>query len=191
MNKPKRPLAPVKSSGNVFEDLGFPSAEAANLLARSTVMIDIVGRVAALRRPQRQVALLLGISQPRLNNLLKNKLDKFSLDALVNILAKLGGSITVAAPRIGAINPTSSERQLEPARANHIGGEQRFFAVIPAGNSSSSAQKIRIHRPTVTGSHGNPLVHFHTPPTLDSGFWAPRTIQRAFQSNGTYSKEAI
>lgn len=191
MNEPARPLSPIKSSGNVFEDLGFPPAEAANLLARSTVMIDIVGRIVVLRRSQRQVASMLGISQPRLNDLLKNKLDKFSLDALVNILATLGGSIAVAVPRKGARSPVVREWRRNPARANYASGGQHYFVAIPAGKSSSSSHRIRIDRPTVTGSQGNSIVHLYVPPAPYSLSWAPQSLQKEFQSNGIYAKEAI
>lgn len=75
-------------SGNVFEDLGFPPGEAANLLLRSQLMSKI--RNVARGMTQAQAAKRFGVSQPRINDVLRGKIDKFSLDALVNMLATAG-----------------------------------------------------------------------------------------------------
>jgi predicted XRE-type DNA-binding protein len=77
-----------RGSENVFSDLGFPKAEAENLLLRSQLMSEI--RDVAEGLTQAQAAKRLGITQPRLNDLLRGKIDKFSLDALVIILNKAG-----------------------------------------------------------------------------------------------------
>ncbi|MBI3344785.1 MAG: XRE family transcriptional regulator [Gammaproteobacteria bacterium] len=84
----KKKLKITEGSGNVFRDLGFPDEEAQNLLLRSELMAKV--RDLAKGVTQEKAAHTLGITQPRLNLLLKGKIDKFSLDALVNILAKAG-----------------------------------------------------------------------------------------------------
>ncbi len=84
----KKKLKITEGSGNVFRDLGFPKEEAQNLLLRSELMSKV--RDLAKGVTQEEAARTLGITQPRLNLLLKGKIDKFSLDALVNILAKAG-----------------------------------------------------------------------------------------------------
>jgi predicted XRE-type DNA-binding protein len=73
---------------NVFRDLGFPGAEAENLLLRAQLMSEM--REIARDMTQSQAAKSFGVSQPRINDLLRGKIDKFSLDALVNMLAKAG-----------------------------------------------------------------------------------------------------
>jgi predicted XRE-type DNA-binding protein len=80
----------TKSSGNVFTDLGFAEDEAANLLLRSTFMIRLSRMVEAKSLTQAQAATLFGVTQPRVNLLLKGKINEFSLDALVNMLARAG-----------------------------------------------------------------------------------------------------
>ncbi len=75
-------------SGNVFKDLGFPEAE--NLKLRSELMIKIENFVEKNGLTQQEAARVLGITQPWLKLLLKGKIDKFSLDALVNMLARAG-----------------------------------------------------------------------------------------------------
>lgn len=79
-----------KGSGNVFLDLGFAPAEAQNLLIRSALMVKIAAYVKKSGLTQQQAAKALGVTQPRLNQLLKGKINVFSLDALVNMLAKAG-----------------------------------------------------------------------------------------------------
>ena len=80
----------TKSSGNVFTDLGFAESEAQNLALRSDLMIRIEKLVKESSMTQQQAAKALGVSQPRLNALLKGKIADFSLDALVNMLARAG-----------------------------------------------------------------------------------------------------
>lgn len=77
-----------RSSGNVFTDLGFPKAEAGNLMLRSELMSKI--REMARGMTQAKAAKRFGITQPRLNDLLRGKIDKLSLDAHVNMIAAAG-----------------------------------------------------------------------------------------------------
>lgn len=81
-------LRKTRGSGNVFADIGFAAEEAENLLLRA----ELMSRICDLARgvSQRQAARTFGVSQPRLNDLMRGKIDKFSLDALVNMLAHAG-----------------------------------------------------------------------------------------------------
>jgi predicted XRE-type DNA-binding protein len=80
----------VRGSGNVFLDLGFPKAEAENLKMRADLMIRIVQFYRKSGLTQASAAKELGLTQPRLNALLKGKVGQFSLDALVNIASRAG-----------------------------------------------------------------------------------------------------
>jgi predicted XRE-type DNA-binding protein len=80
-------------SDNVFRDLGFPDAEAQNLLLRAELMSKV--RDAARGMTQVQAAKRFGVTQPRINDLLKGKIERFSLDALVNMLAAAGMRVEV------------------------------------------------------------------------------------------------
>jgi predicted XRE-type DNA-binding protein len=84
------PLKMTKGSDNIFHDLGFPEGEAQNLLLRTDLMIKIEQLVKKSGLIQSEAAEMLGITQPRLNDLLKGRIEKFSLDALVNMLARAG-----------------------------------------------------------------------------------------------------
>lgn len=81
-------LKRIRSSGNVFTDIGFPSEEADNLQLRAQLMSRIRDTVRGMT--QREAAIQFGVSQPRLNDLMRGKIGKFSLDALVNMLGHAG-----------------------------------------------------------------------------------------------------
>ena len=94
----------TKGSANVFEDLGFDVQESQNLLLRSQTMIALVQWFNACGLTQAAAAKVLGVTQPRLNQLLKGKIEIFSLDALVNMA-------TSAGMRVGLnIRPVTSVR---------------------------------------------------------------------------------
>ena len=83
-------------SDNVFRDIGFGEVEAENLKLRSDLMIRIEKYVKQSGMTQAEAARVLGITQPRLNQLLKGKIQLFSLDALVNMLANAGMRVTMS-----------------------------------------------------------------------------------------------
>ena len=87
----------TESSGNVFADLGFSPDESANLLFRSTLMARLTKIVIDRGLTQVDAAKLFGVTQPRVNLLLKGKIASFSVDALVNMLARAGFTVE---PRI-------------------------------------------------------------------------------------------
>lgn len=79
----------------VFDALCDTAAEAANMKARAELMLGIRERVKAWRIPQEEAAKRLGLTRPRLNDLLRGKIDKFSLDALVNIVTAAGYTLHI------------------------------------------------------------------------------------------------
>lgn len=82
-----------RGSGNIFIDIGFGKAEAENLKLRSGLMISIIQYYRKSGLTQAPAAKALGLTQPRLNALLKGKIGLFSLDALVTIASKAGLSV--------------------------------------------------------------------------------------------------
>ncbi len=80
----------VETYDSVFDALAETEAEAANMTARSDLLLAIREQVRSWDLPQEQAARRLGLTRPRLNDLLRGKLDKFSLDALVNIATAAG-----------------------------------------------------------------------------------------------------
>lgn len=82
-----------RGSGNIFLDVGFDKAEAENLKLRAALMMRIEDWVKESGMTQAAAAKLLGLTQPRLNALLKGKIGLFSLDALVTVVSKAGFSV--------------------------------------------------------------------------------------------------
>ena len=88
-------LKVTQSSGNVFRDLGFPAEEAEHLLVRSDLMIKIQKLIVARRLKQAELAKILRVTQPRVSDLLRGRIDLFSTDALIDMLARLGIRVRV------------------------------------------------------------------------------------------------
>ena len=85
----------TESSGNVFEDVGFPPEEARRLLLRSQLAIAVTELVEKGRLTQRRAAKLFGVTQPRMNDLLRGRVDKFSIDMLITMLSRAGMEVRV------------------------------------------------------------------------------------------------
>ncbi len=75
---------------SVWDAIADTPEQAANLRARSDLMRAIAQIVASHGWTQSDAAQRCGITQPRMNDLLRGRLSRFSLDALVNIAAALG-----------------------------------------------------------------------------------------------------
>lgn len=88
-----RQLRVTPSTGNVFRDLGFGREEAEHLLVRADLMIEVQKLIAARRLKQREAAGILRVSQPRVSGLLRGRIDLFSTDALIDMLARLGARV--------------------------------------------------------------------------------------------------
>ncbi|MFL9827462.1 helix-turn-helix domain-containing protein [Rhodoplanes sp. SY1] len=80
---------------SVWDALEDTAAQAANMRARSALMIALRGRVEAWGVAQAEAARRLGLTQPRLNDLLRGRVEKFSLDALVNLAVPAGLSVRI------------------------------------------------------------------------------------------------
>jgi predicted XRE-type DNA-binding protein len=83
------------SSGNVFTDLGFDEEEAEHLRIRSTLMIAVRKLIEERKLTQAGAAKLMGVTQPRISDLVRGRIDLFSIDALVGMLARAGIHVEV------------------------------------------------------------------------------------------------
>lgn len=86
----------TKSSGNVFRDIGFSEEESQDLIIRSRLMLELTKRVEKLGLTQSRAAYELGVTQPRVSDLMRGKISLFSTEMLIGMLAKLGGEISVS-----------------------------------------------------------------------------------------------
>ena len=97
----------TQTFNNVWDALADTPAEAANLRIRAALMRQVAGVIEANGWKQADAAARCAVSQPRLSDLLRGRLSRFSLDALVNIAAVLGLHVelecreaNLAAPRL-------------------------------------------------------------------------------------------
>ena len=77
-----------RSSGDVFQDLGFGADEAAHLRIRAALMARVRKLIEQRGLTQAAAAKLFGVSQPRISDLVRGKIELFSIDGLVDMLAK-------------------------------------------------------------------------------------------------------
>jgi len=84
-----------KASGNIFIDLGFEPAEAAVLQMRATLMSDLRAYIEKEGLSQAEAAERLGIAQSRVSDLVRSKWEKFSLEMLITLEARLGRSVNL------------------------------------------------------------------------------------------------
>jgi predicted XRE-type DNA-binding protein len=80
----------TEGSGDVFADLGFSAAESRNLRLRSQMMTALRKLIEKEGLTQADAAKRLKVSQPRISDLTRGKISRFSLDTLVNMLSDAG-----------------------------------------------------------------------------------------------------
>jgi predicted XRE-type DNA-binding protein len=90
MRKPR-----IEQFVNIWDALADTPEEAANLTLRSDLMMKIEKIVKENGWTQAEAAKRCGVSQPRINDLLRGRISRFSLDALVNIAAALDRKVKV------------------------------------------------------------------------------------------------
>lgn len=83
-----------RSRGNVFRDLGFSTEDAENLRIRSELMARLAKLIEERGLTQAAAAKVFGVTQPRVSDLVRGKIDRFSIDILVVMLAKAGIRVT-------------------------------------------------------------------------------------------------
>ena len=88
-----------RSSGNVFADMGFPREEAAHLLIRADLMIQVTRLIAERSLTQKQAAKALGVTQPRISDLVRGRIELFSIDTLVDMLSRLSVAVVLKTRR--------------------------------------------------------------------------------------------
>ena len=85
-----RGIQVTHGSDNVFKDVGFAAEEAANLKVRADLLLDLRQYIQARGWTQAEAAAFFGETQPRISNLLKGEISRFSIDKLINMLARSG-----------------------------------------------------------------------------------------------------
>ena len=78
----------TRSSGNVFRELAFSADEAEYLKVRADLMVNLQKLIAARGLKQAETAELLGVTQPRVSDLMRGRINLFSIDT-IDMLARL------------------------------------------------------------------------------------------------------
>ncbi len=84
-----------KAESNIFLDLGFEPAEAAILQMRATLMSDLRTYIENEGLTQTEAAERLDIAQSRVSDLVRGKWEKFSLEMLITLEARLGRTVNM------------------------------------------------------------------------------------------------
>lgn len=83
--------------GNVFEDSGLPAGEARHLEIRSTLLLAAARFIAERGLTQAQAAKLMGVSQPRISDLVRARIDSFTVDSPIDMPTNTGVPVEVRA----------------------------------------------------------------------------------------------
>ncbi|OOZ40271.1 hypothetical protein BOW53_08475 [Solemya pervernicosa gill symbiont] len=83
------------ANGNVFDDLGFPPLEANKLQLKAQLMVTITQWVNEHQLTQQQAAEQLEVSRPRVSDVVNGKIEKFTIDALVDMIEHTGQHVTM------------------------------------------------------------------------------------------------
>jgi predicted XRE-type DNA-binding protein len=85
----------VKSSGNVFVDLGYSPEEAAILQMRADLMTKLRKFIENRKLTQADAAKVLCVSQSRVSDLVRGKWERFSLEMLVTLATRAGMHVSL------------------------------------------------------------------------------------------------
>ena len=77
------------TKGSVFDDLGFTSEESESLKIKASLMNTIDAELVTQNLTQVEAARLFGVAQPRVSDLIRGKIQNFTIDCLVEMLTKL------------------------------------------------------------------------------------------------------
>ena len=86
---------------SVWDALEDSPQEATNMRLRSKLMVELCKTIRGWELTQKDASKRLNITQPRLNDVLNGKIDKFSLDALVNLSASAQLDVDICFPQAG------------------------------------------------------------------------------------------
>lgn len=121
----------VREFASVWDAIADSPEEAANLKIRSELMMKIQALIAKNGCTQAATAKQCGISQPRINDLMRGRISRFSLDALVNIVTALGQQVHIELEETSCLlrSPRNAQRLLESIAALESGkGKVRNLA---------------------------------------------------------------
>ncbi len=107
-------LKVTHGSGNIFVDVGFSRPQAAVMLLRFELALAIEQIIQSRGLTQVRAARLFGVSQPRVSNVVRGKIDRFSIDTLVEMIGRAGAHVTISVWRTRRLRVTILPRRTPP-----------------------------------------------------------------------------
>ena len=92
-------MAKARRYTNAFEATGFSPVEAEHLRIRADLMLEVERIIEGRGLTQAEAAKLLHVTQPRISDLMRGKIERFSIDTLVEMLSRAGADVTVKVRR--------------------------------------------------------------------------------------------
>jgi predicted XRE-type DNA-binding protein len=92
-------MAKGRRYSNAFEAVGFEPIEAEHLRIRADLMLEVERLIVDRGLTQAEAAKLLHVTQPRISDLIRGKIERFSIDTLVEMLSRAGAGVTVRVRR--------------------------------------------------------------------------------------------
>jgi len=89
-----------QSFSSVWDALEDSPQEAQNMRLRSELMVALIQRIHLRGLNQEQAAQWLGVTQPRISDLMRGKIDRFGLDALVHLADSAGLAVRLVAEEV-------------------------------------------------------------------------------------------
>ena len=84
-----------RGSGDVFRDMGFTAAEAAELSAKSFLIDTIAETIEQRKLTQKEAAAVVGTDQPTLSKVLRGRMESVTIDRLTGWLMALGRTVEI------------------------------------------------------------------------------------------------
>ncbi len=85
----------TRAAQNVFRDLGFGTEEAENLRIRAALMVELSEHLRRTGLTQKEAATTIGVTQPRISDLMRGRINVFSIDMLIAMLSRAGVKTTI------------------------------------------------------------------------------------------------
>lgn len=130
--------AKQKVNVSVFSQIGFPDARIQELERKSHLMLELQSFIRRHELTQSKAAVLLGISQPRVSELVSGRISQFSLDELARLCERAGFGIQVKLLR----SPRAREAALVASLSQRVGsGSRRTVPAARAGIGVAAARR--------------------------------------------------
>ncbi len=169
----------VKSTGNVFEDIGFDKSEAETLQLRARLMFNLATQLRAQKKTQKELGKILGIGQSRVSDLIKGKAELFSLDMLVILANRFGSSVTVSVAPAAAATPAVRASQRAPSIHADVAPRNLLVRRAVEANPARYLRQPYAGSLWVAGTGYGVLFRPTVDGTNNAQFVAVRTAQRA------------